>query len=120
MQADYSIIDAADRLSKLEFSADQDWETYPDSIYTCPHCSEHLSFGMRDFEKHQRSKFTNLSTHDAQTIAAASPVAEDKYNSFLDFYCRGCRRPVRILYLSWTGGRYTHGYTLLYVVERRV
>ncbi|HET9714517.1 MAG TPA: hypothetical protein VFP64_21690 [Pyrinomonadaceae bacterium] len=118
MRADYSVINAVDRLSKVEFSADQDWETYPASTYTCPHCSEQMSFGMRDFEKHRLSQFTNLSLNDAQAIAAASPAPEDKFNSFVDFYCSGCQTPVRILYLAWAGGRFTHGYTLSYVIER--
>jgi hypothetical protein len=118
MQPNYSIIDAADRLSKLEFSAGQDWETHPDSTYTCPHCNQQMSFGMRDFEKHRLSQFTNLSAEDAQSIGTASPAPDDRFNSFVDFYCRGCRMPVRILYLAWAGGRFTHGYTLSYVIER--
>ena len=118
MQTNYSVVNAADRLSKVEFVADEDWETYPDSTYTCPHCNGQMSFAMRDFQKHQRSQFTNLSANDAQAITAASPAPEQKFNSFVDFYCPGCRVPVRILYLAWAGGRYTHGYTLSYVIER--
>jgi hypothetical protein len=120
MQADYSVINAAERFSRLGFSADQDWQTYPDSTYTCPHCREQMSFAMRDFETHCRSQFSNLSANDAQSIAAVSPPQDDKYNSFLDFYCPGCWMPVRVLYLFWVGGRFTHGYDLAYVIERRV
>ena len=118
MQPNYRIIDAANRLSKLEFSADQDWETYPESTYSCPCCGEQISFALRDLEKHQLSKFTNLLAADAQAVGAASAWAERNFNSFIDFYCVGCRRPVRILYYGWAGGRFTHGYSLLYVIER--
>ena len=116
----YSIVDAANRLSKVEFSADQDWDTYPDSTYTCPGCGNQMSFCMRDLKKHQLSQFTNLSDNDAQAVAAASRESEEKFNSFLDFYCQGCQMPVRILYLAWAGGRFTGGYNLSYVIERRV
>ena len=119
MDHKYTVADAKERLSKLEFSADEDWQTYPESTYTCPLCSEEISFSMRDFEKHSFSDFSNLSDAERQEMAIVIPERGENYNSFLDFYCPRCHAPVRIYYLTWAGGRYTHGFTLSLVVERR-
>ena len=111
-------ISAADlRLSKTEFEAGKDWETYPRALYGYPNCGETLTFCLRDFDRHSRSDFSNLSDSDARESDRAALASGRKYSSFLDFYCARCKAPVRIYYLAWWGGRYTHGHSIQFVVE---
>jgi hypothetical protein len=112
------ISDADTRLSKLSFQADEDWESYPRSVYTCPHCGSQTGVTLRDLDRHSFSDFTNLSATDSSAIAHLAAQSGRAFNSFLDFYCPGCRRPVRVCFDSWAGGRYTHGHELVFVVER--
>ncbi len=112
-----SIVPAMERLSRLEFQADRDWDTYPSSVYHCPVCGTQTSFAMRDLDRHAHREFTNLSQADARVVAEVVEGSGREYNSFLDFYCPGCRVPVRIYYSSWAGGRWTRGHDLLFIVE---
>ena len=111
------VIAASERLTKLEFEADIDWETYPRSEYTCFRCGEKISFTLRNLDKHAHSTFTNLSPADASAIERIVAGRVGDANSFVDFYCPGCKLPVRIYYQSWGGGRFTHGYIFRFVVE---
>lgn len=111
------VLDASQRLSKCSFATDEDWEIYPRSIYTCPHCAEQVSICLRDLERHSWSEFTNLSEQDAAEMQATLLGSEKKYKSFLDFYCAGCRAPVRIYYQLTTGKRFGHGYAMRIVIE---
>jgi hypothetical protein len=46
------------------------------------------------------------------------PRIRPKPDSFIDFYCPKCKRPVRIYYTSFLGGRHCeHGYNLDYVID---
>jgi len=39
-------------------------------------------------------------------------------DSFIDFYCTGCKRPSRIYYSSYLGGRHTeNGYDLDFIID---
>ncbi len=116
------MVPAAERLTKLEFQADTDWDTYPPSIYTCPRCGERVGVTLRDLDRHAFGDHTNLSGNHARSAAALAADAAHEYNSFLDFYCPGfycpgCGTPVRIYYRSWWGGRWTYGHDLVFVVE---
>jgi hypothetical protein len=61
-------------------------------------------------------EFTNLSRAHTRAAAEVAEGSGREYNSFLDFYCPGCRAPVRIYYRSWPGGRWTRGHDLLFIV----
>lgn len=113
----HSKIDAKERLTKLEFEADSDWNTYPRSEYSCPACAEVISFCIKDFDRHAHSSGTNLNSELAAGVSAFVAGKTDEANSYLDFYCPGCKLPVRIYYQAWAGGRYTHGHTIKFVVE---
>ncbi len=58
--------------------------------------------------------FTNLTT-------PFPPIPKTKENipdSYIDFYCQKCNRPVRIYYFSYLGGKYgEHGYELKYLMD---
>lgn len=49
------------------------------------------------------------------------PIPDSNENvpdSYIDFYCPKCNRPVRIYYFSYLGGKHgEHGYVLKYVVD---
>lgn len=105
-------------LSKVDFSSYEDWETYPNSEYLC-NCGQAITFSYRSLQKHSFSSFTNLKSADVLQIQS---IADDRIrsetNSFLDFYCPGCNKPVRFYYLSWAGGRHgEYGYCIKFVVE---
>lgn len=117
-----NVVRADQRLSRCEFREGRDWETYPPTIYTCPHCQHELALVMRDFARHARSTHTNLSASDAAAIAQTLPFGQPLINSFLDFYCPGCRAPVRLYYVAdqLVGSqRGVYGYVIEVVIERR-
>ena len=113
-------VNPQDRLSKLEFEADEDWETYPRSDYTCPKCQEKVSFNLKDLDRHSFSTFTNLSPTDERRAELIVGENKNDANSFLDFYCPGCKSPVRIYFQSWAGGRYTHGHIFKFIIEENI
>jgi len=113
----YSKIDAEKRLTKFEFEADSDWNSYPRSEYSCPTCAEIVSFCLKDFDRHAYSSHTNLSVEHSSEMSAFAAEEKHEANAYLDFYCPGCKLPVRIYYHTWYGGRYTHGHTIKFVVE---
>jgi len=49
------------------------------------------------------------------------PIPKTKENipdSYIDFYCQKCNRPVRIYYISYIGGKHVeHGYELKYLMD---
>lgn len=108
---------AKHRLSKLEFQADEDWDAYPRSNYTCPRCQKTISFNLKDLDHHSFSSFTNLSSLDQTKVESIVGDNKGDANSFLDFYCPGCKSPVRIYFQSWAGGRYTHGHIIKFIIE---
>ncbi len=105
-------------LDKVDFSNYDDWEIYPEAQYTCG-CGESVFFNFRHFRKHSRSEFSNLRHEDVLEIEnVINDMVRTETNSFLDFYCPGCKRPVRFYYLSWAGGRHgEYGYRIKYVVD---
>ena len=92
-------------LYKVEFNSYEDWETYPESEYKC-RCGQSISFNFRNIQKHSYSDFTNLRKEDVMQIEhLIDETIKAETNSFLDFYCPGCKKPVRFYFLSWAGGR---------------
>lgn len=105
-------------LNKVDFNSYEDWETYPESEYKC-NCGQTVAFNFRNLQKHSFSNFTNLQTADILQIEALiDDTITSKINSFLDFYCPKCKKPVRLYFYSWAGGRHgEHGYQIKFVIE---
>jgi hypothetical protein len=68
-------------------------------------------------KKHQFSDFSNLVPADKELFRNLSD-GYPKTNSFLDFYCPTCKRPVKIYYDSWAGGRHGEaGFTIKFIAH---
>jgi hypothetical protein len=103
---------------KIDFNNYDDFETYPTSELECLNCNNKVSLTFKNLEKHSNSNFTNLSEHDAKKITEFVKAKQIEIpNSFLDYYCPKCSKPIRIFYKSWGGGRHCeHGYQLKYMI----
>lgn len=110
---------ASEKLNKTEFNSYEDWETYPAANYTCENCNQVVSIDFKSLTKHQYSNFSNFNENDKKAfLTYADSNGLTKTNSFLDFYCPGCKYPVRVYYDSWAGGRHGEvGYSIKYVVS---
>ena len=110
---------ATEKLTKTEFDSLEDWQAYPTTEYTCDSCNQIVSIAFKDLAKHQFLNFTNFNDQDKKVFEDYESLnAQIKTNSFIDFYCPTCKRPVKIFYESWAGGRHTeHGYIIKYVVD---
>lgn len=104
-------------LDKTEFNNLVDWKAYPTADYCCDKCNQVVSIDFKSLNKHQFSDFSNLEAVDKETcmvLEATFPTT----NSFLDFYCPKCRRPVRIYYDSWAGGKHGEaGHSIKYIIQ---
>lgn len=76
-------------------------------VYRCPECKSEIEFSDKDFEKHKRSSFSNLQESEIALINEFLERNKLNAESFLDFYCPGCRKATRI-YFS-TGYTGNHG-----------
>src|SRR5262245_43991576 len=110
---------ARERLTKVEFNNLEDWQTYPTADYNCDKCGEKVGVELKDFDKHQFSTHSNLKQQDSVEVEGFRAKTNlEKTNSFLDFYCPGCGRPVRIYFDAWAGGKHGEaGHTLKYVID---
>ncbi|MFH0728257.1 MAG: hypothetical protein V2B19_18200 [Pseudomonadota bacterium] len=119
---DMKTVPAEERLGKVEYNNYSDWDTYPRSVYECPFCQKGLSVSFKDLEKHSLSEYTNLSEDTAKEIDNfANTLNKGTANSFLDFLCQGCHRPVRIYYTAWAGGRHGEaGFQINFIIESKV
>jgi hypothetical protein len=108
-----------DKLTKTNFNNREDWDTYPTSDYSCDKCGQVISISFQNLNKHQFSKSTKLSENDAAEMTDLEIAAPElQTNSFLDFYCPTCHRPVRIYYDAWAGGNHMEaGHTIKFVVD---
>ena len=110
---------ANQKLKKTEFNSQEDWETYPTADYCCDKCTSTVSLNFANLKSHQLSTFSNFNKPDKEAFNLfVSTNNLEPTNSFLDFYCPSCKRPVRMYYNSWAGGRHgEQGYSIKYVVE---
>jgi DNA-directed RNA polymerase subunit M/transcription elongation factor TFIIS len=113
------IYSASEILDKIHFGNYEDFDIYPRSTYKCSKCDEKISFSLKDFTKHSFSEHTNLTKEDVLKInEILAKVDLDDSNSFIDFYCPKCGRPVRIYYQAWAGGRHGEaGHELRFLIE---
>ena len=66
--------------------------------YTCPHCSRKIRFTTSNFDDAVRWPEGVLSRDHAREFDRTRPVKKKRWEDFLDFYCPGCRNPVRIIF----------------------
>lgn len=109
---------ATEIFTKTEFNNQEDWETYPTADYCCDQCKQTVSIDFKSLTKHQFSDFSNLNATDKKEFELFETTNKPiDTNSFLDFYCPTCKRPVRIYYNSWAGGRHGEvGYAIKFLI----
>ncbi len=108
---------ATEIFSKTEFNNQTDQDTYPTADYCCDKCKHTVSIDFKNLLKHQFSDFSNLTSTDKEffkSIEGQTVIT----NSFLDFYCPNCKRPVKLYYDSWAGGHHGEmGFTIKYIAH---
>ena len=105
-------------LNKIDFNSYEDRDTYPESEYKC-NCGQTITFSFRNLQKHSFLNYSNLQAADISQIETlVNDTINSETNSFLDFYCPKCKKPVRFYFLSWAGGRHgEYGYRIKFVIE---
>lgn len=75
-------------------------KAYSDSwlVYVCPTCNTEVGFELEDLRKHVGSGFSNLLYQDKQAMEREATSRLTDENAFVDFYCQGCGRAVRVYY----------------------
>ena len=107
---------AKEIFDKIHFSNYSDWKIYPTADYCCNKCHQVIAINFKNFENHAYSNFSNLSGADHELFKDFDRQANQ--NSFLDFYCPQCKRPVRIYFDAWAGGRHVeYGFTIMLVAH---
>jgi hypothetical protein len=155
---------AKDFIDKLEYSNYEDYETYPNSVFSCDNCGDKVGFAYNDLHKHRFSKDSNLkrtdkilmdrlilslipkyklkqniqiwslNNHDRLKVLIqrlylriigikgkfpSIPTTKDNIpDSFIDYYCPKCNRPIRIYYFSYIGGKHCEmGFVIQYIMN---
>ena len=105
-------------LNKTDFDNYLDWQTYPTKDYHCTNCNQEVAISFKNLSKHHNSNFSNFSQEDMDAfglLEKENPAI--KTDSFLDFYCPKCKRPVRIYYNMWAGGKHGEfGFSIKFIV----
>ncbi|MFZ4523164.1 MAG: hypothetical protein ACOYNC_15745 [Bacteroidales bacterium] len=73
-------------------------------IYTCVKCQNQISFSTDDFQKHDRSNFTNLNRWDKSLFDNFVKGSATEYNSIIDFYCPRCNLATSFFYQGGPSG----------------
>jgi hypothetical protein len=75
-------------------------------IYTCDNCRNSVTFRTEDFQKHLQSDFSNLNPEDNKSIHdfLINQNKKLEVNSFLDFYCYGCKQATTVVFEGWPSG----------------
>ena len=75
-------------------------------IYTCVKCQNQISFSTDDFEKHDKSNFTNLNLKDKSLMNNFVIESAQEIYSFIDFYCPRCKLATSFFYQGGPSGFY--------------
>jgi hypothetical protein len=67
-------------------------------IYTCENCNDMIAFKPDNFQKHNRSNYSNLQINDRLQFENIMTGSKYKDHSFIDFYCPKCRQPTTIIF----------------------
>ena len=87
------------------------------SIYKCPKCDTQISFNTNDFQKHAATNFSNLPAKIDSYIYSVRPLDSESWESFLDFSCRGCEMPIRVIFTPWEFAMGCYGFDIASVIE---
>lgn len=85
--------------------------------YCCPKCGYNVLIKNQDFEKHSKSKHSNLKIADRDKIENCLISNQIDKFFFLDFECPKCSMPVRVLFLAYPGGLGEMVYKIEHVIE---
>ena len=85
-------VNSKDRVSRTTFWARRGLGHNEGSYYKCLYCNTGRT--ISDFDFYDKPVFTSLD-QDAFDKFRSRP---DSWHSILDFYCTGCRTPVRIIF----------------------
>ena len=109
MSTELRKVEPGSRIDRLEFGGQSEHlnkEIHVGS-YICPYCKSRLSFNTSDLERHFSEYASNLDRPTQKAFDAFRPLEPGRWQAFIDFYCDGCQRPVRIIYEP--GGQYAMG-----------
>jgi len=87
------------------------------ATYTCPRCSERISFRKAHFESRSLRKFSNLPASQQAAIDQWAAQNGHSGEAFLDWLCPRCALAARVYVQHWAGGRADAGANLKVVVE---
>lgn len=110
-------VPAAGRLDRLEFHSDEEYlkQIVQVAGYTCPHCGAGVEFQERHLFDGFQGRTTTLDAEWRARFDAARPL--EGLERGLEFYCPGCRAPVRIIYSPLSDLYKSFDWRLLEVVE---
>lgn len=95
-------VDPSKRLDRLKFDSRAEAREHAIhfGFYTCPHCQERVRFRSANFAHHFYSIQSNLKPADQVEFDKFRSIDYGHYGpeSYLDFYCPGCKSPVRIVF----------------------
>ncbi|GHT79985.1 hypothetical protein AGMMS50262_24060 [Bacteroidia bacterium] len=74
-------------------------------LYRCNNCEHLTSFKGIDFQKHKHNHFSNLWKKDGEEFDNYLKDNNLTLDSYLDFYCPNCYKPVRIYFSDGYGGK---------------
>lgn len=115
-----AIINLEERLSSTGFSSEvvdgQALSIY--SYYTCT-CGQKIRFDEGNLKKAEKNPKSCIEESEQSAIEATASEFLDRNDSFLDFFCPACRKPVRLYFQPWAGGRHgDSGIEWRFIVER--
>jgi hypothetical protein len=118
MSRSLSIVSAEDRVDRVCFNPQVEWTDHVIHVgaYTCPRCATEFEFNTGTLRHFERSERSPLGPDWERQCLAARPLGPWEWA--LDFRCRGCDAPVRLVYAH--DGEYAMGawkYRVLQALE---
>ena len=75
-----------------------------DAVYTCPRCSERIQLHLRNFQEAACRPVSRLSAEDDREMSKVHGALRAG-ESFLDWYCPGCRQAIRVYYSGYVADK---------------
>jgi hypothetical protein len=113
------VVPATDRVDRLQFSGLAEWNERVVHVgaYTCPSCGTEAEFNTGTLRKAEEKVESPLGTEWSARCNVERPLGAWEWA--LDFKCRGCNAPVRIIFAA--DGEYamgSHNHVLVDVIEQ--
>ena len=91
----------------------------PYSYYTCA-CGQNVRFERRHLEDAEQSVASAIGQETIRAIEAIARKYVQPNDSFLDFNCPACHKPIRIYFRSWAGGKHGDcGFDWRFIIEKK-